>query len=136
MYDDALPVARGETPEANSANARPYSTQLMVVTAAAIQMARGGTRGTVMARPVTRPASIASRGTANGASASAAAPAITITTTTISVVRPSSPDVGAPTADAIRPPAVAPITANPAITLTRFTTRLEPIAAVAETPAR
>src|SRR5688572_6415097 len=129
MYDDALPVAAGETPCANSAKARPYSTQLVVVVAAAIQIALAGTCGTANERPVTRAASEARRGTANGVMASAATPPIVIIRTVSAAVPrlPGSPL--SPTAAAISPPAVSAITANPAITFTRLTTRLDPIAA-------
>src|SRR5688572_19903255 len=136
MYDHALPVARGVTPRANQANATPYRSQLATVLAVAIQIARGGTRGTVIARPVARAASATSRGIANGASASAAAPTMAIPTTASSDRWLPSPAVSRPTASAILPPAVAAITAKPAMMLTRFTTRLDPIAAVAETPLR
>src|SRR5688572_550909 len=136
MYDDALPVAAGETPCANSAKARPYSTQLVVVVAAAIQSAFAGTCGTTNERPVTRPASEARRGTANGVMNSAAIPPIVMISTVSAVPPPRPCSPLPPTAEAISPPALSAMTANPAITFTKLTTRLDPIAPAAPTPSR
>jgi hypothetical protein len=45
-------------------------------------------------------------------------------------------DVCAPTAEPTLPAAVTAMTAKPVMMLTRFTTRLEPTAAAADTPLR
>ena len=72
----------------------------------------------------------------NGASANATAPPIAMAITmSCAVPLPSAP-ASRPTTSAILPPAVNAITAKPAMMLTRLTTRLEPIAAVGDTPAR
>src|SRR5512138_454142 len=134
MYEEALPVARGETPCANSENAMPYSSQLAIVETDATQMARAGTRGTAMVLPLMRPASVASFGTAIGAARRATPPRTAIAMTASSAVSPRAFEDRAPTAAPTFPAAVSAITANPAMMLTRFTTRLDPIAAAAETP--